>query len=232
MKRLLFYMQSFALGVMLIATVVIGIFPDKIREVFRNAISADIAKEFESPIKLAEKTLEIPGIGLLVSPDKLKIVREEIILYRADPIEYIKSLTGNVDSSKDRLQEAITVAGPSQRVVLEKIIGWREKIKNHFSIAFDMIIIYLIIFLITNIASLLFAVYLMRWAPSKIPHLVSTSLILTLIVGFSSFLFLDRDWTYVFIKNKFYLSSYPIGLLIAFLYVFFQYHRYRMLIKS
>jgi hypothetical protein len=232
MKRLLLYTQSFALGVMLIATVAIGIFPDKVREGFRNAINADIAKEFERPIKLAEKTLEIPGMGILLSPDKLKIVREEIILYRSDPVEYIKSLTGNVDSSKDRLQEAITGAGPSQRVILEKIIGWREKIKNHFSVAFDMVVIYLIIFLIANIVSLLFAIYLMRWAPSKIPHLVSTSLILTLIVGFSSFLFLDRDWTYVFIKNEFYLSSYPIGLLIAFIYVLFQYHKYRILIKS
>ena len=146
MKRWLFYTQSFALGVMLIATVAIGIFPDKIRESFRNAINADMAKEFEKPIKLAEKTLEIPGIGILISPDKLKIAREEIIFYRVDPIEYIESLTGNVDSSKDRLQEAIKGANPSQRAILEKIIGWREKITIHFSIAFDMVLIYLIVF--------------------------------------------------------------------------------------
>jgi hypothetical protein len=232
MKRWLFYTQSFALGVMLIATVAIGIFPDKIRESFRNAINADMAKEFEKPIKLAEKTLEIPGIGILISPDKLKIAREEIIFYRVDPIEYIESLTGNVDSSKDRLQEAIKGANPSQRAILEKIIGWREKITIHFSIAFDMVLIYLIVFLVTNIASLLFAIYLIRWAPLKIPHLVSTSLILTLIVGFSSFLFLDRNWTYAFIKNEFYLSSYPIGFLGAFLYVLFQYHKYRIIIKT
>ena len=227
MKRTLFYIQSFVCALSFVSLLVIAIFPDRIREGFRTVINEDLARGLEKPVVLAEKALKVPGIELMVSADKLTTVREEITLYRVDPIEYVASLTGTADASKDRLAETIQTANPAQRAILEKIIGWRGKIKTHFSIAFDGITTYLIGFLATNTVALLFAMYLIRWANPEIPHLTSTSVILTCVVALSSFLFIDRSWLYAIIRSDFNVNTYPSGLFATFLFVLYQFHRYK-----
>lgn len=227
MKRILFYIQFFVCALSFVSLLVIAIFPGKIREGFRTVINQDLAQRLEKSVALAEKALKVPGIELIVSADKLRTVQEEITLYRVDPLEYVASLTGNTDASKDRLEETMKTANPAQKAVLEKIIGWREKIKTHFSIAFDGITTYLIGFLATNAVALLFAMYLIRWAKPDIPHLTSTSVILTIVVALSSLLFIDRSWFYAIIRSDFNLNTYPFGLLITFLYVMIKYHQYR-----
>lgn len=227
MKRTLFYIQSVVCALSFVSLLVIAIFPDKIREGFRTVINQDLAHRLEKPVGLAEKALKVPGVELIVSADKLKTVQEEITLYRVDPLEYVASLTGNTDASKDRLEETMKTANPAQKAVLEKIIGWREKIKTHFAIAFDDITTYLIGFLATNTVALLFAMYLIRWTKRDIPHLTSTSVILTIVVALSSVLFIDRSWFYAIIRSDFNLYTYPFGLLMTFLYVMVKYHQYR-----
>jgi hypothetical protein len=227
MKRTLFYIQSIICALSFVSLLVIAIFPDKIREGFRTVINQDLAHRLEKPVGLAEKALKVPGIEQIVSADKLRTVQEEITLYRVDPLEYVASLTGNTDASKDRLEETMKTANPAQKAVLEKIIGWREKIKTHFFIAFDGITTYLIGFLATNTVALLFAMYLIRWARTDIPDLTSTSVILTTVVALSSLLFIDRSWFYAIIRSDFNLYTYPSGLLMTFFYVMYKYHEYR-----
>jgi hypothetical protein len=226
MIRALIVAQLVAMLGFLGALVAASIYQAEVRESFRVTINDNLAKSLAAKVSLAEELIDSPTTSKYLASHQIEVVRDEIALYRRDPLAYVTSLTGG-QALDQRRQIEDSASNPLKRAFLEKVIGWRSGVKARFDSSFAKIARDVCIFLGSNVAALLVALLLASRGTRFMKHALSTSVLLTAAVALSAFGYIYRNWLYRFLTNDFAVMAYPMSLVLIFGYLVFQYHAER-----
>ncbi len=168
--------------------------------------------EYSRPaIKAVEQVLESPISSKLISAEKKQGIETEVSRYRSSPAEYIDSLTGSGDRRPSRFES-------------DRVGQLKRKIRDYYESTLRELIADLRIFTGSNIAAGLFGLILL--CTSRIGSLREVqvfSRVIFVSVVISSCAYID-GLSFFRILFKWHIGwSYPIGIGITALYIYYQY---------
>jgi hypothetical protein len=146
-----------------------------------------------------------------------QVLREEIELYRKDPLSYLRSLTGSPATDPLTTVTPATDHESDRSEAAQKVDSWKAAIHRHFDRVFDRIILDLRIFATSNLIGFGLAFWLMHLrANIDLLPCVIISAILTAAILYSSMMYWDQNWFFTILLDSYMGLWYPLMLVLTF----------------
>jgi len=179
----------------------------------------DKTRRYSDPlVEIAAQSVEAPGIKLIVNDEQVMVVRAEIAKYRDDPRGYIARLVAGDG------QPAVAV-GP-KAALAERVLGWKQSIREYFQQTLDRLIRDLRIFTGSNLVASVVAFAAAWWSrPGRRRGLMVVCGLLLASVAFSSYMYVDEFSYFKILFNSYMGWWYPVILAMTFLGLMVDYGR-------
>ena len=186
----------------------------------RESVTAR-ARQFADPtVDVAAMGLRNPQLGAIVNPQEMAALQAEIAEYRRDPGDYILQLASGVGPPAGQ------IAGDNPVVI--KLGSWKDRVREHFDKVVAHVLRDLRIFAASSVAAALLATWLAcRREGKQAKRLVPISLLLSASVAFGVFMYVDSPSFFKILFDTRLGWSYPILLVLVFLFSFCEYRATR-----
>jgi len=195
---------------------------EKIKEDSRVQVTKKVIVMVESKIDLAEEVVNSKKAQSLLADHQIEVIRAEISSFRESPENYVTQMTQDESEVKD---SSYSSGNPLSKALLEKVFGWKKGIKKHIEKAYSNLLTDIRIFCLTNIVGLLLAAIVLYKREVLGKHAVAVSSILTGVIALSALSYLDQNWLFAILLNRYVGYGYPVGIFGTFLWVFLEYHK-------
>lgn len=221
MKRALLIFE--VLGLLFFSAALVWSFQAEqwVLEKARVSIQEQIRPKADLAVDLAEEGLRSKLASTYLAEDQISDSLQELTLYRADPSEYIRSITGsgfaiNADSAGSR-------AGLSR--LADRFLNWKARIQSHFDQTFARLMGDFRLFLATTAIAFALAVFLLMRSDNISRQYFVASAVLALATVYSAFSYIDQNWFFTILLNNYMGWGYPLGLGMLFGWLLFEYYK-------
>jgi len=222
LKKFLLSTQLFFAGAFLASFIASFFIVNKIMADSRVIITQKIAKSISSQINIIEELLNTKSSKNILEENQMEAIRVEIAAFRKNPEEYVSTMTMQ-KSGPVVLPNELTSQNPIKNALIKKTLSWKQSIKAHFDRSFDGLLFDIRLFLLSNIIGLLIAAFI-AWQKEKLgKHALVASLILTGVIVFSSFSYINSNWFYNILLNRYAGIAYPLGILTVSFSLYYDY---------
>jgi hypothetical protein len=188
----------------------------------RAFITQKLVAGISSNIDSTEKILNTQKMKNLLSDSQIEIIQSEISVFRKNPTEYVSGMIMNPPITEVSPFD-LTSEKPLNKVLLIMALSWKQNIKAHFDKTFAGLLFDIRLFLLSNVIGLFMAAFIARHNEKLGKHALVGSLILTGVIIFSSFTYINSNWFYNILLGRYTGIAYPVGVFIISLGLYVDY---------
>jgi hypothetical protein len=183
---------------------------DYIHRLAQDYVIEKTHKHSDPIVNAAEQAVNVPAIKLILNDEELDVVRAEIAKYREDPRAYIVKLVVG-DGRK-------VVAADKKAPLKERVLQWKQQIREYFDNTLDRLLRDLRIFFGSNlVAATLAFVLAWRGRPERLRILMVASCLLLICMGFGIYMYIDSLSYFRILMGSYMGWWYPVFVGLMFL---------------
>ena len=195
---------------------------ENIKERSRVQITEKVVGMVGSKIDLAEEVMNSKKVETYLADYQIEVINSEIASFRANPQSYIEQMT---QDKTEVSSNEVETNNPLAKVLIEKVFGWKNNIKNHFDNTFSKLLTDLRIFCVTNVVGLFLAALVLFKREDYGKYSTTVSVILSDVIALSALSYFDQSWLYSILLNNYAGYGYPLGIISTFCWLFYEYHK-------
>ncbi len=226
MRNLLLSTQVIFFFVFVIAFIASFFVVDDLQEKSKVAVTEKVVVSTSSNVAFVEELLNSKAATTYLADYQLETIHEEIDTFKGDPYRYVESLTLD-EAQTTIIPPDLKSNNPLKNALMEKVFSWKSGIKDHFNKTFEGLVTDIRIFIVSNIFALLVAALVCYKQNTLGKESMVVSSILTGVIALSSLSYLDQNWLFTIILNSYSGYSYPVGILMTTLWLYYEYYSRR-----
>lgn len=222
LKKTVLFVQLFFALIFLVTFVCTYFLKDRVLSDSRQIITEKVSSGIYGKIDFIEEVINAKKAKALLADYQIEVINREISDFRNDPNGYVREMTLK-SADQIVLPSELKTDNKLKNALIQKVFGWKEKIRTHFNASFDGLVLDIRIFLLSNVIGLIVAA-IVNWRADQIGrHAFVYSMILTGVIILSSYFYINSNWFYDVLLNSYVGTGYPIGVLSMSAWLFWSY---------
>jgi len=194
---------------------------EPLKEQSRVSVTEKVVSSVSSKVAIAEELLNSKAASKYLADYQIEAIRDEINQFKNDPYDYVEAMTLDDSKSHITLPEASN-SNPLKNMLVKKIFSWKTSIKAYFENTFDGLIFDIRAFLVSNLIALTIGAFISYNNQLLGKETIIVNTILTSVVILSSLLYINQDWFFTILLNRY--NGYGYLFIVLIMTTWLYYH--------